>query len=368
MGVLQNGLSQEEIAEIYKVNNLKSADECAAILKSISELYVDDEMTVESSRLYKSDEKYYMELSLSDKESSWCSAKLNAETGKIVSFYNVDDTIKHDKESIELTEDDLKGAVGGEDFLKKYADGFENYVLDEKTGHKTGGDYICNETYIKLVNGIPFTGADAGIAYNTETNRVYSMNINERKHDGEFPDPSKAISEEQAFETAFAIYPLERVFVKSDGMYKTAYVISSRNALVDAINNVVVNHNNTPVEPKEDIYTYNDIAGHWAEETINYFAQFGIGFEGESFKPDEPISWEEFTELMNKVGIYRSVEDFDKSGDFTREKAAALIVSGMGFERVAKLQGIFTAQFTDEAEIAPEFLGSWVNYNTKCNT
>lgn len=354
-------LTEEEIAELDKVNNLKSTQECEKLLKSIPELYVDEAMKVTSSRVYKSDEKYYIELNLSNEENdsawSWCSAKLNAQTGKIVNFYNVDDTVKNDDE-VEMTEEELKGVEGGEEFLKKYGDGFDDYVLKEKTGRKTSVDYFCNEKYVKHVNGIPFTDATADIMYNTETNRVYSLNINERKAEADFPAPEKAITKEQAFETIFNVYPLERVFVKSGGSFKTAYVMPAVNTIVDAISNTIVSYDNSPIEPMEKVYTYNDISGHWAEDVINSFAQFGIGFEGGSFKPDEKISWEDFTDLMNEVGIYHSVDGFDMSGDITREKAVGLLVKGMGFERVAKLQGIFATQFTDEAEIAPEFLGS----------
>ena len=57
-------------------------------------------------------------------------------------------------------------------------------------------------------------------------------------------------------------------------------------------------------EPAE--FKYSDIKGHWAEEMINKLAEIQIGFKGEKFNPDEPISQYDLLKLFGAGIRYKS--------------------------------------------------------------
>ena len=371
---MREELTPEELEEIINLNSLMTVDEVTAELKAIPELAINDDMTVGSSRIYKTDDKYYMFLSFeNDSEGddySYRGVTVNAQNGKLVDFYGNGDYYAYSSEN-EMTEEEL-AEVSGEEFLTKYADGFEDYSITNKSGYKSEITRV-HEYYNKNINGIPYTGATAQITYNADTGEVYSMSIVETIPDGEFPDTDDAISYETAFDTLTSVYPLTPVFVKSDGVYKKAYVLPSRSSYVDAIENMVVNSwDNTPIGVSETIYTYDDISGHWAENMINQFGQFGIGFEGGSFRPDEYITAGDFIKLTEAVvsgrgyavpiteslGFGENGNDYDETALITREKAVTAIIKCVGYSEVAELEGIFVTGFADEDQISPECLGS----------
>ncbi len=367
-------LTDEELAEIENVNHLKSAEERVAELRAIPELGLDQTMQVRSKRITKDEDRYCMELTLSDDQEDlnkkYCSVSLNAETGKLISFWATPSKYKGGDTQI-MTEDELKGA-SGEDFLKKYGDGFEDYALDEQYGYKTDDMAVVTDSYIKTINGIPFPAARATISYNPKTKQVSGMYISDIKPDGEFPDPAKAVSEKAAFDTIIGVYPLESVFVKSDGIYRKAVILPSRTVYLDAISNMVVNGwDNTPIEDFDKIYQYDDISGHWAEQMIRTLGQFGIGLEGNSFLPDEEITAGDFTKLVEAtMGRYAAIIGIRKNADganadqpddiapVTREEAAKVIVQNTVFEELANMPDIFVTHFDDEQEISTECLAS----------
>ena len=369
----RNGyLTDEEIAEIEKVSNLMSADECVQILKSIPEFGLDREMTLKTSNMYKADNKYYVTISLAnDKkgdEYKYASAVLNAQTGKIRSFCRNKYEVYHSDEETRvcLTQDELDNIDELSDFLEKYGDGFEGYKLYKKTGYCTDDETFCNQSFKKYINNIPYSDSYANITFDTNKNIIDEMSIYEVVPTEEFINPDTAVSKETAFDTLLEVYPLRPVFVKSDGIYKKAYVIAERTAYVDAIRNKVVGYNNTEITA-DDTYSYDDISGHWAEDAVAYFAQFNIGFDGGRMNPDTRVTFGEFKEITDKVitsskyfidndeGIFK---DTDEASHITRESAVYYIVYFMGLEKAANIQGIYKTGFVDEGEISPEYIGA----------
>lgn len=370
-------LTEEELAELEKLDTLMTADEIKAALAEAPEFNVTPEMTVQSERVYKDTDadKYYMTLTLSadsgEDSGLACRVTVNAENGKLTSFYDYTSADYSDERKV-LTEEELAEAPSGTAILEKYADDFDNFALDEKTGERRGSTFIT-ETYYRLVNGIPFTGSSASIQFNANNNTVTYLDISESLPDSEFPDPADAVSEDTAFETMTEAYPVEEVYVKSDGIYKKAYTLSVNRGYVDAIKNIAVNSwDNEPIEKDGGVYTYDDISGHWAEDMINQLAQFGIGFDGDKFRPDEYITSGDFAELAQSIvridgsgsvpmattlGIYEQLES-SKEMPVTREKAVTAIIKYAGYAKVAALEGIFVTGFDDEDQISPECLGS----------
>lgn len=371
-------LSEEELAEITKLNTLMTSEEIMEELINAPEFDVTSDMTVRSERIYKNTEtgKYYISLNIANDaegdERKTCNVSANAETG-LITMFNMYSYAPYNGETEALTDEELEEAPSGQAILEKYADGFENYALDDRSGERRGSTYI-NETYRLLVNGIPYMGSSANIEFNANNNKVSYMSISETEPDTEFPDPSGAVSADEAYKTLInSSYSPIRVFVKSDGVYKKAYTIDLNGVCVDAVNNVVVNEwDNEPVSDFRLTSQYEDIEGHWAADMINQFKNFGytVGSKDGLFKPDEYITAEDFIELARQTMMASGSDsvpleetlgiesEADLALPVTREKAVTAMIKYAGFTKIAELKDIFLVHFDDEDEISPECFGS----------
>ena len=150
---------------------------------------------------------------------------------------------------------------------------------------------------------------------------------------------------------------------------KPVYASKNGSDIVDAVTGKVK-------YAREDnkIAEYTDIDGHYAENAIKTLAKYSVGFEGGTFKPDEAITQKDFIALIDAVFIYNAPvilnkeydytnayraaknngilndDEYSPDGEVTRQLASVMLIRAMGFEDVAKLEGIFVPQFTDVAE------------------
>ncbi len=368
-----NGLTEEEISALEEIDGLISSDTAFETLKGISELGIDEDDTVTSTRVYKNSlDKYIMSLNMLSGEDGggyYKYASVNAETGKLYSFNSANKPIYSSKNEA-LDEDTLDALEAScEEFLTEYADGFSDYTQTAQSASTDGTEVFVNEEYTKLINGVPFTDDTVSVTYSNDTGQIYSLYKSTTELPADIPDPADAVSEDEAWATIYDTYPLTLVYVYDGESYKTAYTIGT-SARVDAVANTAVSYNNTPVTSTKRDYT--DISGHWAEDIITLFADYGLTFEGEEFRPDEAITTADFIRLAaasSYVGTTAFTYDDERlisyaknrfgaeldSGTLnetmTREMAAVYLVTAAGFSRVAEMEGIFTCPFADEADI-----------------
>ena len=102
---------------------------------------------------------------------------------------------------------------------------------------------------------------------------------------------------------------------------------------------------------------------------IKALADYGIGFAGGEFKPNEKITQKDFLYLLSKTfgsyteyadndGIYseaarRGILEIGERADdtpLTRGTAAVMMIRMMGAEKYAQLEGIYTTPFDDVTE------------------
>ncbi len=102
-------------------------------------------------------------------------------------------------------------------------------------------------------------------------------------------------------------------------------------------------------------YTYDDLQGHWIEKTATLLADVEIGFEGGKFQPDKVITALEFTKLSQAMSMYTEIG----TGDAELDKISAVraILNAYGYEKVAKIQGIYKTDFADNDTIKDEDIG-----------
>ena len=138
-----------------------------------------------------------------------------------------------------------------------------------------------------------------------------------------------------------------------------------------------------PVETARDAgeIAYSDVAGHWAAAEIGALAAYGVGYAGDSFRPDKPLTQWELVALLASVrglrldpenasreerdNAYGVVYDMgaltraQRSDDaaLTRGALVRCLLDAAGFGAVARLRGIFTCSYADRADIPAADLG-----------
>ncbi len=123
---------------------------------------------------------------------------------------------------------------------------------------------------------------------------------------------------------------------------------------ISALRGERVNYSGKPVV-EEYTGDFTDISGHWAEEYITVLADLGIVERTEKFDPEAFVSAKDFSALLSNASYYSHPAD-PNDADFTRIDAVKLIMSALGYDKIAQLD-IYRTEFSDNPEIAPSDVG-----------
>lgn len=126
---------------------------------------------------------------------------------------------------------------------------------------------------------------------------------------------------------------------------------------------------------------YTDLEGHWARETVETLAGYDVGYDADTFGPDQALTqWDlvsllysldywavdpasEDPDLRNEVYAaayragYLAREDRDDGALLTRAGVIQILLDRAGYGQVAALEGIFTCAYTDRDTIPEGGLG-----------
>ena len=126
---------------------------------------------------------------------------------------------------------------------------------------------------------------------------------------------------------------------------------------------------------------YTDLEGHWVRETAEALAGYGVGYDADTFGPDQALTqWDlvsllysldywavdpasEDPDLRNEVYAaayragYLAKEARDDGALLTRADVIRMLLDRAGYGKVAALEGIFTCAYTDPDTIPQGGLG-----------
>jgi len=119
--------------------------------------------------------------------------------------------------------------------------------------------------------------------------------------------------------------------------------------------------------------SYSDISGHWAASQIEELARYGVGYAGGKFQPNARLTQLDLVVLLLSADGYRYDPDADGAADALYRRAyergilksgeradeapmdrlatVRLTLNAMGYGPIAKLQGVYRTNFTDDASI-----------------
>ncbi|MDF2522457.1 MAG: hypothetical protein K0R31_98 [Clostridiales bacterium] len=409
-GGAPSGLSPEELEAVEKVSKLKSKEEVEKLARGFKTLGLNDEYKLENANLnrdWQDKDDFIWNLSFSKGQmdkmgfNGYVSVRIDAFTGEIKGFYlgsnyKEGDIAKFDeKASRDAVEVFLK-EIQPEKFAQSYFDtAFNSNNIIYREGEKP---FQYSFRYIRKVDGIPFTGNSMMVNYDAVSGKVVSFDMS--WFDLKFPSVKNAISLEKVYEIMFKDVGLELQYVPQYNDEKAKSILPrdyskplkvrlvytvkpGKPMLFDGNTGVLVNYNGQPykeIKPAD----YKDIAGHYAESQIKILAEFGIGLEGNEFRPDENILQKDFLTLLAKTlnyyyydpyfaqneekkieemynvllreGVIKAAEKAPNSA-VTREDAVKFLIRALKYDKVADIKGIFKSTFSDVDAIQPDLVG-----------
>ena len=359
-GSADKGLSKVEEAELDKITGLISKADIEARVRANETLAIPEGIalqTISLQRNYYDKDSYTYSLTFSG-ENAGAGVSADAKTGEITDFWRYD---RSDDSETELGEDERRAA---EDKV------FEALAGSVKSEYKYIEDGVNAGTYTRIVNGVKVPGDTISINVDNSGRLAY---YGRRYSKAEFPSVDGAMSAEEAASKMLdaAGYDVKYLTYSTENGYASqpVYMVGDYSPMVNPFTGELVNYRNEPYENETTELVYGDIDGHYAADKIKALADYGIGFAGGEFKPDEKITQKDFLYLLSKTfglyaeyadndGIYsvaerRGILETDERADdtpLTRETAAVMMVRMMDAEKYAKLEGIYTTPFDDVSE------------------
>ena len=126
---------------------------------------------------------------------------------------------------------------------------------------------------------------------------------------------------------------------------------------------------------------YTDLEGHWARETVETLAGYDVGYDADTFGPDQALTQWDLVSLLYSLGYwavdpasedpdlrnevyaaayragYLAKEARDDGALLTRADVIRMLLDRAGYGKVAALEGIFTCAYTDPDTIPEGGLG-----------
>ncbi len=387
-------LSYMEQQEVEKASGIISKEEAlntiANLLPSGTEM--GESKTIRLLKDYINTENYIWKVYYKNG-----SAEINAKTKELISFYTYDeisvdkissafDIDKPNSDENKNTESFEKAKVTAEQFIQKIAK--EKFEATKYVEHEENNLNNNHFSYTRKVNDIDFPENSINVRVGNNNN-IISYNCT--WYDNiTFPSPQNIMTSEKALDKAeeYAGFGLKYVLQSSNenSGKKTVSLVytfleDEKLNLMDAETGKRINYDGSEYTESEIPAQYDDIKGHWCEETVNKLLNNGYYINRKSFLPDNTITQIEFFRylfsnnqyyLTDKNGddlIYKELisekilSNNEKNPDkeLTREDAVLYAAKLLGYNDIASVSEIYVNPFKDE--ISPKILG----YAAICN-
>ena len=295
MGTINDSaLTKPETEELERISGLLSEEKLLEIIKSNKYIAPEKGMSKESFSLNKAPyekDGYYVSFDFSSKEDNfrYASYTINAKSGEIIN-YRLNKDIPYDaKEKI------------SEEKAYSDADIAVSYLAGEKYGEfKETKSENFSKSYQRMVNGIP-TEDYISIGYDKFSGKINRYSISYSGID--FPDISEIASPEEIANSMFSQIEYFPCYIINGSGSEIVYIMKAPVAIkLNPFHGKLLDYNGEEYEWKMP-FIYNDIKGHWAEKYISQLASYRIGFNEESFRPDDEITKSDYISLLSAIMI-----------------------------------------------------------------
>jgi hypothetical protein len=354
-------LTKEEIDAINSLSNLITKEKAESILRQTSDIITSD-MKVNNVSLNKNymNNEYVWNISF---ENAY--GEVDAQSGEVISLhcYNYDNTVNKNTSKAEaqnIAENFLKKVAQNKFAQTKYED-VQNAVLKIATVEEGNISYF---NFIRQVNGIEFSSNGLSVEVDKTKGKVIGYN-NNWYEDVTFPDVSKAMSKESAFNKIKELTSFGLQYTMLDkGKVGLVYNFKSENEnyIIDTVTGIRLDFTGQAYKDNK-LPEYTDINGHWCEKTIKELLENGYYIDGEKFNPDMNITQinffkyiyspmrnnytdDEFYDMLVQSRVINKEEKAPNSL-VSNQDAAKFIVRYLGYDKVATHPEIFINPFKD---------------------
>lgn len=308
---------------------------------------------------------------------------LTASTGALDSMYTshpyIYGTYKADTDT-----DAHRSTADG--FIQKYFPEIYASIELSAQNHYANPYYYAstvNYYYVRMYNAYKFNQNYVNVSVNPDDGTIDSFYMYwDDTQEFEEQIAEDLVTEEAAYETYSSAFPFELALVsvpQSDGTYAYNYTYERTLAWhyadsydvygVDATTGELLRY---AYSTEGSTYGYSDIEGIPQQSAIERLAQYGVGFSGGAFMPEQALTARDMLSLLLMAGGNTDVEnmtyedicstamqfgapDFSEIAPdavMTKIQFAGLIVDMYGFGDVAGFTDIYNCGFADDAKIA----------------
>ena len=383
---MDGGLTPQEKEEIEKLSGIYTKKEMEKISRET--LQLNNEYKLINSNLHsswknKGEFLWNLSFEVQGEEYKAANISLNAKTAEIINFYKYQDQkgkkpIIDKKQALKIANDYLKKIVPDKIGKLEY--------LEDRSSED---GYNFNFNFIRKEGDIYIEDDSLYIGVNSIDKSLVSYSLN--WYNGKIPLKGDIIKLDRAYDILFdeigyelmyvKTYDIEREFLENPRNNKTqiklVYDIPPNNSInIDARDGKLLNYSGDEYIPEKEI-KYIDLDNSYAKDKIKVLGEYGIGFDGDKFKPKDEIIQKDFVYLLwRSMNPYREkiknigkiyeelidrgiVKKHEKNidGPISKEQAVAFIIRAMNYEEVAKLQGIYKSIFIDSKDVKIEYIG-----------
>lgn len=398
----KRALTQAELTGIEKMEGVLDSAALDKRIRAESAYKLDGFSLSSSNYRLVQDEKsetvlctmYYVASADADGFTSSRSFTVDARSGAVKNLYGYGRWDKDRRSAVTVS----AAQSAAEAFLERFTDRADEFALYSTDDNTADGAPFYGFTFARRVNGYFFpanvcaieidrmTGAVAGVRYTYDEDvqfdgadgivsadaaldawmGTYDVTLAYRSQPRELD--KNVAAEARLIEIGYRSF---RTLLLSYGLEREGYIPG-----IDA-------KSGRPVEIKQIFGTiaYSDLSGHWAAKEINALAAYGVGYAGESFRPNKALTqWELVALLTSTRGLRIDPDNADEEmknsayetayrmGALKREQrsddaamsrgdAVRLLLNSAGYGAVARLSGIFTCTYADRASIPAADLG-----------
>lgn len=401
-GIEPRALTEAEKQGISAYADALSVEDLDALLRGMSELGITQDYMLTDASYHSGDGELTAALaysrSLTDSEvmarygydaetmddmrvqgNAWYDRKyatVNAYDGAIARF----NTYRSYGEYEKTAEGDAgEYGTAAQDFIDKYMPDISGELTLDKAEN-------AEYRFVRMHDGYKLYADYVRVSVNVQDGSIDSV---ERQWDAgrEFENPEEIIEYAEAQEAFLSAMDYEAAYVSvpvketaGETVYDLTLCWHFDNAVgvygVDAVSGGAL----LPDDGDGLGQNYDDVAGLPQEKMILKLAEHSVGFRGGSFMPDAPFTVSDMLTLMLCMDGITDAEDWEFSkkagfverlgaGDFssadpdaqvTRAAFVKALISGAGYGKAAKIQGIFNCCFADAADIPAEDVGAAV--------
>ena len=399
---MDRGLTQAERAGVEKLSGVLDSEALDRAVRAES-AYKLDGFTLSSAnyRLVKDGETETVLCALryakpedEDGFSDNRSFTVDARTGAVQSLYSYGRWDKNVKSAVSAAE----AQKTAEAFLARFTSHAGEFALYASSDDTANGAPSYGFTFARRVNGYFFpenvctlqidrvSGAVTGVGYAYDD-------------DQSFDAAEGLVSETAALDAWMATYDVTLAYRAKEKALDKAVAAEAklidmgytrfRTLLLtyalereDYVSGIDAKTGKPVVSPRyDDTLSYNDVSGHWAAREIDALSRCGVGYAGESFRPDKALTqWELVALLASTQGMRFDPEnassdernsayaaayrmgalDRGERDDGAAVKRGALVrclLRAAGYGSVLRLEGVFTCSYADRAAIPASELG-----------